>query len=75
MELVFLMVILKIPIVYLCGVVYHAINAKPETEPGEPMPVRIRPRRRPPRPHGGPARAYSRTPRGTRARAGRVQRG
>jgi len=63
-ELVFLMVILKIPIVYLCGVIYHAIKSEPET--GELLPVRVRvspddpltgldsvrrrSRRRPPRP-------------------------
>ena len=28
-ELVFLMVILKIPILYLCGVIYYAIKAEP----------------------------------------------
>ena len=72
MELVFLMVILKIPIVYLCLVVYHAINAKPEHEPGEPMPVRARPRPRPPRPHGGPARAYARTSRVRPVRADKI---
>ncbi len=41
-ELVFLMVILKIPIVYLCSVVYYAIKSEPEKEHGEPMPVRVR---------------------------------
>ncbi len=33
-ELVFLMVILKIPIVYLCGVVYYAIKAEPRPDAG-----------------------------------------
>ena len=33
-EIVFLMVILKIPIVYLCSVVYYAIKAEPRPEPG-----------------------------------------
>ena len=42
-ELVFLMVILKIPILYLCGVVYYAIKA-------EPTPRRRRRRHRAPRP-------------------------
>ena len=72
-ELVFLMVILKIPIVYLCSVVYYAIKSEPEKEHGEPMPVRVRPRPpRPPRPHGGPSRAYARTPRAALARADRI---
>ena len=68
-ELVFLMVILKIPIVYLCGVIYHAIKAEPHTGELEPVRVRVSPddpppgfdrfgrrsRRRPRRPHGGPS--------------------
>jgi hypothetical protein len=83
------MVILKIPIVYLCGVVYHAIKSEPENgelypvrvrvSPDDPFPgadwVRSRPRRRPPRPHGGPARAHVRTSRAAYARADRVRRG
>jgi len=88
-ELVFLMVILKIPIVYLCVVVYHAVKSEPHK--GEPEAVRVRispdgpppgfdrirrrPRRRPWRPHGGPARAYARTSRAAYARADRVGRG
>jgi hypothetical protein len=89
MELVFLMVILKIPIVYLCVVVYHAIKSEPEkgelhpvrvrVSPDDPLPgfdrIRPRSRRRPPRPHGGPARAYARTARASYARADRVERG
>lgn len=85
-ELVFLMVILKIPIVYLCSVVYYAIKARPRQEPSEPAGVRVAPdgppsgsdrvrlpsRRRPPRPHGGPARAYPRTARAAYARADRI---
>ena len=78
MELIFLMVILKIPIVYLCSVVYFAIKAKPRKGPSDALGVRVvpdgpapgsdrirvrSPRRRPPRPHGGPARAYARTAR------------
>lgn len=84
--LVFLMVILKIPIVYLCSVVYYAIKAKPRPGHSGPAEVRAtpyptppgldrlrrRPRRRPPRPHGGPARAYARTARAAYARAGRI---
>jgi hypothetical protein len=88
-ELVFLMVILKIPIAYLCVVVYHAIKAEPHR--GEPHPVRVRvspddplpgfdrfrprSRPRPQRPHGGPARVYARTSRAAYARADRVGRG
>ena len=75
MELVFLMVVLKIPIVYLCVVIYRAIKAVPENEPGEPVLVRVRPRPRPPRPHGGPARAYARTRAGSIAgKAGAARR-
>jgi hypothetical protein len=72
-ELIFLMVILKIPIVYLCWVVYWAIKAEPQPEGGEgarihsPLdgepPTRpwSRRLRRPTRPHGGPTRRYART--------------
>ena len=86
MELVFLMVILKIPIVYLCGVIYHAIKAEPHrgeleavrvrATPDDPLPGwGRRPHRRPSRPHGGPARAYARTSRAASARTDRVERG
>ena len=86
-ELIFLMVILKIPIAYLCYVVWYAIKAEPRgrggpagvrviPDPDAPPPsfdrLRRRPRRRPPRPHGGPARAYARTERAAAARAGRI---
>ena len=84
-ELVFLMVILKIPIAYLCYVVWYAIKAEPRGRggpagvrviPEQPPPsydhLRRRPRRRPPRPHGGPARAYARTARAAAAQAGRI---
>jgi hypothetical protein len=88
MELIFLMVVLKIPIVYLGGVVYHAIKSKPEEGELHPVRVRVSPddplsgldwirrrsRRRPPRPHGGPARASARTSRGAYARADRLGR-
>jgi hypothetical protein len=86
-ELVFLMVILKIPIVYLCVIVWYAIKAEPRRGRGTPVAVRTDPeepgpgwgrrrrsRRQPPRrPHGGPSRLYPRTPRTamTGARAGR----
>jgi hypothetical protein len=76
-EIVFLMVILKIPIAYLCFVVYYAIKAEPKPEAGTGVTAEIGPddsgpglrrrfRRRPARPHGGPARTYPRT---ARARA------
>jgi hypothetical protein len=82
-EIVFLMVILKIPVVYLCTIVWYAIKAEPRRGRGTPAAVRIdpegpgpgwgrrrRPRRLPPRrPHGGPSRAYPRTPRTALARA------
>jgi hypothetical protein len=86
-ELIFLMVILKIPIVYLCTVVYYAIKAKPRQGPSDALGVRVSPdwpppgsdrawarspRRRPPRPHGGPTRAYARTARAALARADRI---
>jgi hypothetical protein len=67
-EFVFMMVILKIPIVYLGLVVYWAVKAEPK--PPEPAQLRAepfdleprppwRPRPRVPRrgPHGSPARA------------------
>ena len=70
-EFVFMMVILKIPIVYLGLVVYWAIKAEPEppepallpAEPLEPRhPWRLPPARRPrPGPHGSPTRRYARS--------------
>lgn len=76
-ELIFMMLILKIPIVYLCLVVYWAVKAEPKPPepallPSAPEPRPDRPpashrRRRPPRrpPRGGPH---------TRGRAGRTAR-
>jgi hypothetical protein len=70
-EFVFMMVILKIPIVYLGLVVYWAIKAEPEppehallpAEPLEPRdPWRLPPARQPlPGPHGSPTRRYARS--------------
>jgi hypothetical protein len=84
-ELIFIMVILKIPIAYLCYVVWYAIKAEPrgrggpagvrvlpDPEPPRYDPPRRRARRRPPRPHGGPSRVYARTERAAAARAGRI---
>jgi hypothetical protein len=82
-ELVFLMVILKIPILYLCAVVYYAIKAEPHHPEGAAVTAqlgpendpdrgwrRFHPRRFGPRPpHGGPTRTYPRTPRTALARA------
>ena len=81
-ELVFLMVILKIPIVYLCLVVYYAIKAKPVPGAGAGVTASVGPengagpassrfRQRPfgRRPHGGPTRTYPRVPRTAFARA------
>jgi hypothetical protein len=71
-ELIWLMVIMKIPILYLCWVVYWAVKSEPEHE--EPVASLVRsaddgpssawqPRRRPrrPGPHGHPTRTYART--------------
>jgi hypothetical protein len=84
-ELIWLMVIMKIPILYLCWVVWWAVKADPAREEGaavaiarpdspEPGPG-WRPRRtrrpRPARPHGGPSRAYQRTARAALARSRR----
>jgi hypothetical protein len=84
-ELVFLMVILKIPIIYLCLVVVYAIRAEPRPEEGAGITARLGsddsgparrrgpriPRRLPPRPHGRPSHTYPRSPRTARTRAGR----
>jgi hypothetical protein len=75
-EFIFMMLILKIPIVYLCLVVYWAVKAEPRPPepallPAMPLSPPDRPqawvaRRRPPRrpPRGGPH-----TPRGQLRRA------
>jgi hypothetical protein len=73
-EAIFLLVILKIPIVYLCYVVWYAIRAEPKPPPeaarvtavlGLDPPDGWRPRSRRPRlprvgPHGAPRRTYAR---------------
>ncbi|MBA2358259.1 MAG: hypothetical protein H0V84_07530 [Actinobacteria bacterium] len=74
-ELIFLMAIMKIPIVYLCAVVWWAVRAVPpppepaivpvepvsgpELDAGRARPPRVRPRRN--RPHGSPARGPARS--------------
>jgi hypothetical protein len=70
-ELIWLMVIMKIPILYLCWVVYWAIKSEPRPEepaalvPAEDSPAgddwRPHRRSRPPGPHGRPTRTYART--------------
>ncbi len=74
-EIVFLMVMVEIPIVYLCSVVYYAIKAEPKPEEGAAVTARIGPGRSglplaparaaaaasAARPHGGPSRTYPRT--------------
>lgn len=82
-ELIFLMVIMKIPIVYLCWVVWWAIKAEPRGEEGaalyavpeddSPGPWQFRRARRPrpSRPHGGPTRVQPRTARAALARSRR----
>jgi hypothetical protein len=75
-ELIFMMLILKLPILYLAGVCYWAIKAEPKPpegarvtaplEPGLWAPFRRRPRR--PTSHGGPRRREARTARAARVR-------
>jgi len=74
-EFIFMMLILKIPIVYLCLVVYWAVKAEPkppepallpaerEPEPRPPWRRPDRPRRPRPGPHGSPVRSFARTSR------------
>ena len=69
-ELIWLMLIMKIPILYLCWVVYWAVKAEPRDEepvatlvPADDGPPPWRPRRgprRPAGPHGRPTRTYAR---------------
>ena len=74
-EFVFLMLILKIPILYLAWVVYWAIKAEPTPPEYAALPAELRPVPRPPwerparprgrrrGPHGAPSRGYARTAR------------
>jgi hypothetical protein len=75
-ELIWLMVIMKIPILYLCWVVYWAIKSEPRPEESAALvaasddtdPPPWRARRSGPRrsgPHGRPSRGYARTRRAT----------
>jgi hypothetical protein len=85
-EIIFMLVVLKIPIVYLCAVVWWAIRAEPMPEDGadgafgdgsdrpDPRPWWRPPRRRRrPGPHGSPERVAPRVARPGIARA-RVER-
>ena len=73
-ELLFMMLILKITIVYLCAVVWYAIKAEPQ--PGDrPEDFSVwRPwhRRNGPRPRRGSPHGTRDTARASRARRGRV---
>jgi hypothetical protein len=71
-ELIFMLLILKLPILYLAGVCYWAIKAEPKPLEGAKLPATIAPGpRTPPRrskrpgPHGGPQRREARTARQT----------
>jgi hypothetical protein len=85
-EIVFMLVVLKIPLVYLCLVVWWAIRAEPIPGDGpEPLPVgmpldegprrwwRAKRRRPRPGPHGSAVRG-GRTPAHTAAARGRLER-
>jgi hypothetical protein len=81
-ELIFLMFLMKLPLVYLCGVVWYAIKAEPlppdgaaklaEVAPEPPprwRPWRLRRDARRPGPHGSPGRRAPRAPQTQRAYA------
>jgi hypothetical protein len=75
-ELIFMMLILKLPILYLAGVCYWAIKAEPKPLEGARAPARLEPgpdrpsNRRPRRPssRGGPDRRDVRVTAASRAR-------
>jgi hypothetical protein len=81
--IIFMLVVLKLPVIYLCGVVWWAIKAEPRPPEGADATVPDddpgpwlwwrRSRRRRPRggPHSVPSRRAPRTPRPTAARAQR----
>jgi hypothetical protein len=77
-EVIFLLVILKIPIVYLCAVVWWAIKAEPTNEPPtEPVTVTDTPKLDPPswtpRPRtGSPVGRSARRAAGERTVSGRA---
>jgi hypothetical protein len=71
-EIVFMMLILKLPILYLAGVCWWAIRQEPNPLEGAVLPSRTEegPRRWKPRPGRRPSRGG---PHGTGARAARVK--
>ncbi len=72
-EIVFMLVLLKIPIVYLCAVVWWAIRAEPLPEDGAEA-AEGGPDERGPRPWWRPpARSRRPGPRGTRVRVRRTR--
>jgi hypothetical protein len=71
-ELIFMMLVLKLPLIYLGLVCWWAIRAEPKplepallpvepVEPAAPSGWRRASRPRRPGPHGGPVRSYART--------------
>jgi hypothetical protein len=88
-EIIFLIVILKIPIVYLCLVVWWAIKAEPRPEEGAAITAKLgpdgdpprrrrrrglRPPRRPRPWSGGPAHTYARSARAAAAARAKLPR-
>jgi hypothetical protein len=67
-ELIWLMLIMKIPIIYLCWVVYWAIKSEPRPE----QPATLVPARDEPGPHGWKPTQRRRRPR-TYARTSRAR--
>jgi hypothetical protein len=58
-ELIFMLLLLKIPLFYLCGVVWYAVKAEPVVDdaPGDLVPVR---EPRTPSPRNGGGRRFAR---------------
>jgi hypothetical protein len=80
-EILFMMVVLKLPIVYLAAVVYWAVRAEPRDYEAARLPVTTHPPPQPPSrrwnsrgprrrgPHGSPTRREARRATASRARA------
>jgi hypothetical protein len=73
-----MMLVLKIPILYLCAVVWWAVRAEPRPLEGAAVAMPVEPRDGPepcdhrprhPRPRPRPRRGYTRSPRSALARA------
>jgi hypothetical protein len=73
-ELIFLMLVLKIPIVYLCCVVYWAIKAEPKPLEGALLPAVPEPTPEPPPCPWQRRRVRPRLPHPSGPRGGRVRR-